>query len=147
MKNSIFILSVFFILLTVGSFKGIEQKLPSIIGTWELESFYNYDGVNVTDTLEKAEGYRQVKMYSKEKIMWTRYVPQDPRGRFGYGSYHTTDSLLVETIEYGDDQMMKALDTMRQFRFELILGEDTFSQISMDSEGKRTFSENYRRID
>src|SRR5690606_5079130 len=147
MKNSIFILTCLFIFLTVGSFKGIEQKQPSIIGTWELESFYNFDGADVTDTLEKAQGYRQVKMYSKEKIMWTRYVPQEPNGRFGYGSYHIIDSFLVETIEYGDDQMMKALDTMRYFKFELILGEDTFSQITVDNDGNRTFSENYRRID
>lgn len=46
---------------------------------------------------------------------------------------------MVEIIEYGDDDMMKALDTMRNFTFELILKEDTFSQITVDSEGNRTF--------
>lgn len=116
-------------------------------GTWELESFYNYDGEEVTDTIAKDDGYRQVKMYSKGKIMWTRYVPDDPHGRFGYGSYRITSDELVETIEYGDDAMMKALDTMRNFTFELELEKDRFSQITLDDEGNRTSSENYVRID
>ncbi len=119
----------------------------SIEGTWELQSFYSYDGQDITDTIKKSEGYRQVKMYSKGKIMWTRYVPDDPNGRFGYGSYRITENSLTETIEYGDDNMMKALDTMRNFTFELKLKEDTFSQITLDDEGNRTSSENYIRID
>lgn len=126
---------------------GEQPERPSLEGTWELESFYNYNGIDIVDTIEKSEGYRQVKMYSKHKIMWTRYVPQDPVGRFGYGSYRTTDSTLVETIEYGDDQMMMALDTMRNFSFELIMDRNSFSQITVDEQGNRTFSENYRRID
>lgn len=147
MKNSNLVLISFVGFLIVGGFKGIQQKQSSIEGAWELESFYNYNGVDIVDTIEKSEGYRQVKMYSKHKIMWTRYVPEDPTGRFGYGSYRTTDSSLVETIEYGDNQMMKALDTMRHFSFELVLDGNTFSQITVDDEGNRTFSENYRRID
>ncbi len=147
MKKSVLLFTLIFVFLIIGSFKGLEPNLASIEGTWELESFYNYDGENVTDTINKSDGYRQVKMYSKEKIMWTRYVPDEPNGRFGYGSYKVTDTSLVEIIEYGDDDMMKALDTMRNFTFELILKEDTFSQITVDSEGNRTFSENYKRID
>ena len=147
MKKSILFIVCFVVFLMAGSFKGLEHNDPTIEGTWELQSFYNYDGQNVTDTIPKSDGYRQVKMYSKEKIMWTRYVPDDPNGRFGYGSYRVTDGQLVEVIEYGDDEMMKALDTMRNFTFELILNEDTFSQISVDADGNRTFSENYRRID
>ncbi|MEL6483455.1 MAG: hypothetical protein AAFU57_14865 [Bacteroidota bacterium] len=116
-------------------------------GTWELESFYSYDGEAITDTIQKDEGYRQVKMYSKGKIMWTRYVPDDPHGSFGYGSYRISKDELVETIEYGDDAMMKALDTMRNFTFELQLEKDRFSQITLDDEGNRTSSENYVRID
>lgn len=123
------------------------KTMHTIEGTWELDSFYSYDGQDITDTIEKSEGYRQVKMYSKGKIMWTRYVPDDPHGRFGYGSYRITEDELIETIEYGDDAMMKALDTMRNFTFELILKEDTFSQITLDEEGNRTSSENYKRID
>ena len=147
MKKSNLVLIGFVGFLILGGFREIQQNKPSIEGTWELVSFYNYNGAYIVDTIEKSEGYRQVKMYSRHKIMWTRYVPEDPTGRFGYGSYRTTDSTLVENIEYGDDQMMKALDTMRHFSFELILDRDSFSQITVDAEGNRTFSENYRRID
>ena len=147
MKKSVLLFTLIFVFLIVGSFKNHEPNNPTIEGTWELESFYNYDGENIIDTIKKSDGYRQVKMYSKEKIMWTRYVPDDPHGRFGYGSYRVTDNSLVEVIEYGDDDMMKALDTMRNFTFELILNEDSFSQITVDADGNRTFSENYKRID
>ncbi|MBO0329430.1 hypothetical protein [[Muricauda] lutisoli] len=147
MKKSVLLFTLIFVFLIVGSFKNHEPNSPTIVGTWELQSFYNYDGENIIDTINKSDGYRQVKMYSKEKIMWTRYVPDDPHGRFGYGSYKVTDNSLVEVIEYGDDDMMKALDTMRNFTFELILNEDSFSQITVDEDGNRTFSENYKRID
>lgn len=123
------------------------NTMHTIEGAWELQSFYSYDGQDVTDTIKKSDGYRQVKMYSKGKIMWTRYVPDDPNGRFGYGSYKITENSLVEVIEYGDDSMMKALDTMRNFTFELHLKDNFFSQITLDDEGNRTSSENYKRID
>ncbi|WP_127021202.1 hypothetical protein [Flagellimonas beolgyonensis] len=147
MKKTFLVLACFVFFLIAGSFSGPVQHAPSLEGTWELQSFYNYDGQNIIDTVKKADGYRQVKMYSKGKIMWTRYVPDEPNGRFGYGSYKVSDGMLMETIEYGDAEMMKALDTMRLFSFELVLGEDTFSQITVDNDGNRTFSENYRRID
>ncbi|MBR9854516.1 MAG: hypothetical protein GYB37_08055 [Algicola sp.] len=147
MRKSVLFLTLIVVFLVVGSFTDRYSNAPSIEGTWELESFYNYDGENVIDTIKKSDGYRQVKMYSREKIMWTRYVPEDPNGRFGYGSYKVTNDSLVEVIEYGDDEMMKALDTMRNFTFELILKEGSFSQITVDGDGNRTFSENYKRID
>ncbi|MCK0159967.1 hypothetical protein [Allomuricauda sp. F6463D] len=147
MKKSVLLFTLIFVYLLTGSFTEQNLTVWSIEGAWELKSFYNYDGENVIDTIKKSDGYRQVKMYSKEKIMWTRYVPDDPNGRFGYGTYKVTDNALVEIIEYGDDNMMKALDTMRSFTFELIHNEDSFSQITVDSDGNRTFSENYERID
>lgn len=119
----------------------------SLEGVWELVSFHHYDdGVNISRTEEKSMGYRQVKMYYNGKVMWTRYVPYDPEGRFGYGNYFITNNELHETIVYGDAEMMKALDTLTEFVFELDLKEDTYSQISLDEEGNRTFSENYKRI-
>lgn len=121
--------------------------MHTIEGTWELESFYNYDGDEVTDTVYPTKGYRQVKMYYNGKIMWSRTNPSDTIGRFGFGSYRITSDQLIETIEYGDYQMMRALDTLSVFTFELMLTDDNYSQISQDEEGNRTFSENYRRID
>lgn len=149
MKKLFGLLALVALLISATNNKKENSNLyHSIEGTWELVSFYNYDdGINVTDTTPKAEGYRQVKMYYNGKIMWSRHVPDAPNGRFGYGSYQITENQLIETIEYGDTEMMKALDTMRVFTFELDLKDDTYSQISVDEEGNRTFSENYVRID
>ncbi len=148
MKKLLGLVLLMLILVSATEFASPKpETMHSIEGTWELQSFYSYDGQDITDTIPKSEGYRQVKMYSKGKIMWTRYVPDDPHGRFGYGSYKITEDELIEVIEYGDDAMMKALDTMRNFTFELILKENSFSQITLDNEGNRTSSENYKRID
>ncbi len=124
------------------------ETMHSIEGTWELQSFYNYDdGIHVSDTVPKSEGYRQVKMYYNGKIMWSRHAPQDSLEWFGYGRYKITADSLIETLEYASHSMMSALDTLRVFSFELELTNKTYSQISFDEEGHRTFSENYKRID
>ncbi|MFD2587035.1 hypothetical protein ACFSQJ_08840 [Croceitalea marina] len=39
------------------------------------------------------------------------------------------------------------MDSIQVFEFELIFNEDSFSQITLDGEGKRVHSENYIRID
>ena len=138
-------------LIFISATKFASQKpenMHSIEGTWELESFYTYDnGVNISDTVPKADGYRQVKMYYNGRVMWTRYSPKDSVEWFGYGSYRTPEDSLIETLEYGSSSMMSALDTLRVFRFVLELNDNTYSQISFDEEGNKTFSENYRRID
>tara|TARA_R110002167_G_scaffold29977_1_gene99500 strand:- start:2190 stop:2636 length:447 start_codon:yes stop_codon:yes gene_type:complete len=123
------------------------QTGPSLEGTWELINRFNYDGQNVSDTLHNTNGYRQIKIYSKGKVMWTRYSPDDPAEWFGFGSYHNTENQLEEKLEYGSDAMMKVIDTVQVFKFELLLYQDTYSQITLDNEGNRTFSENYKRID
>lgn len=148
MKKLIGLVLLMLILVSAAS-TNMTKKNPmhTIQGTWELQSFYNYDGQQIIDTVPTTDGYRQVKMYYNGKVMWSRYVPVDKIGRFGYGSYRITDTELIETIEYGDNEMMAAMDTMRIFTFELKLGDDEFSQISLDEDGNRTFSENYKRID
>jgi len=139
------LLAVVFVATTAIS-TSTPETMHSIEGTWELQSFYNYDGQNIMDTTELVDGYRQVKMYYGGKVMWSRTDPNDTIGRFGYGSYRITQDELIEVIEYGDHYMMEALDTIRQFTFELVLGDDTYSQINYDEEGNRTFSENYKRV-
>jgi len=137
---------LFVLAITLTSSK--PENYHTIEGTWELVSFHNYDdGINISSTTEKDPGYRQVKMYYNGKVMWSRYVPNEPNGRFAYGSYYITADELHETIIYGDAEMMKAMDTLTEFIFELDLKNDTYSQISMDEDGNRTFSENYKRID
>lgn len=140
---------VILMLLLVSATGPIEKEITyhSIEGTWKLESFYFYNDNKVTDTVPTQDGYRQMKMYYNGKIMWSRTDPKDTIGRFGYGSYVITETELIETIEYGDYQMMMALDTIRNFTFELKLTDTHYSQISVDDHGYRTFSENYVRID
>lgn len=149
-KAFLFTVIVSAIVVMSFSSKPAPEVYHSIEGTWELQGFYFYEDDEVVDTVPTSEGYRQVKMYYNGKIMWSRTNPTDSVdsvGRFGYGSYRITDSELIETIEYGDIQMMRALDTIRVFTFELILTDSTFSQIASDEDGNRTFSENYIRLD
>lgn len=141
---------VFLMLLLVSATSITSSKLQnasSLEGTWELINRYNYDESGVSDTLQNVNGYRQVKIYSKGKVMWTRYAPDDPAEWFGYGSYTNTENELEERLEYGSSVMMGIQDTVQVFTFELILDKDRYSQISLDEEGNRTFAENYRRID
>ncbi|MEJ1223712.1 hypothetical protein [Sediminicola sp. 1XM1-17] len=141
---------IFLMLIMVSATKYTTEKensMHTIQGTWELQHFYQYDGQNIIDTTPPSEGFRQVKMYYNGKIMWSRTSSAEIQGRFGYGTYKITPDRLIENIEYGDGQMMKALDTIRQFTFELVLTDDTYSQITIDEDGNRITSENYKRID
>lgn len=147
MRNTIKIAGLAIILVLAATVLSSKPNtMHSMQGVWELTSFSNWNGDTI-DTIAKAPGYRQVKIYFNGKIMWSRWVPGDKQGRFGYGSYHITDDELHETIEYGDYEMMLALDTMRLFEFQLDLKENTYSQITLDMEGNPTSSENYVRID
>lgn len=142
----------FLMLLLVAATSMTSSKLQtatnsSLEGTWELMNRYNYDDTGVTDTLQNINGYRQIKIYSKGKVMWTRHSPDDPAEWFGYGSYTANGDVLREQLEYGSLTMMGIRDTIKTFEFELILDEDTYSQITKDENGNRSFSENYRRID
>jgi hypothetical protein len=140
----VFLMFIFIAATAVTSEK--PDTMHSIEGTWELQSFYFYENDEITDTVPTAEGYRQVKMYYNGKIMWSR-TTVDSLGRFGFGKYRISDKQLIEKIEYGDIEMMRALDTLTEFTFELQLTDENYSQISWDEEGNRTFSENYKRID
>ncbi len=123
------------------------QIANSLEGTWELTNRYNWEDSNVTDTLPNTNGYRQIKIYSKGKVMWTRYSPDDPAEWFGYGKYQVKDNRLEEQLEYGSAAMMKVIDTVQVFKFDLEVDKNSYSQITVDNDGNRTFSENYRRID
>lgn len=123
------------------------QEKNSLEGTWELENFYYYENNQVSDTVATTNGYRQLKMFTKSHVMWTRFVPQDSVEWFGYGVYLATDDQLIETLEYGSASMMKIIDTLRVFTFELDLKKNTYSQITLDGEGNRFSSENYSRVE
>ena len=122
-----------------------EQQL-SLDGVWELESYYNFIDNKPSDTVNANPENIQVKMYRENKVMWSRLVPRDSAEFFGYGTYKITDSTLTETLLYGSAAMMKKIDSMRTFDFELIIADDNFSQIQIGPEGDRIYSENYKRI-
>lgn len=125
----------------------LQTNADSLEGTWELINRFNYEQGNVTDTLLNTNGYRQVKIYSKGKVMWTRHSPNDPNEWFGYGSYTNNTDELEEQLEYGSATMMSIQDTIQVFKFELHVYADSYSQITLDENGSPTFSENYKRID
>ena len=140
--------SIFLLVVTTSMISSKQQTTTtSLEGTWELINRYNYDDNQVSDTLPNVNGYRQIKIFSKGKVMWTRHSPDDPAEWFGYGSYSNTENKLKEQLEFGSATMMGIRDTVQVFEFELLLDEDNYSQITIDGEGNRSFSENYRRID
>lgn len=142
---------VFLMLILVSSTELTSLKLQtntnSLEGTWELMNRFDYDDGNVSDTLLNNNRYRQIKIYSKGKVMWTRHSPDDPSEWFGYGSYTITKNELEERLEYGSETMMQIQDTLKIFKFELHLYKDNYSQITLDESGSPTYAENYKRID
>ncbi len=157
MKNIILLLCLFLSLYSCKqkdtqqetvTYEETEEEInkATLDGVWELVSFYNYDDDKVKDTIFNSANKRQIKMFSNGKIVWTRRAPANKVDYFGYGSYVITDSTLTETLEFGSIAMLKVIDTMHIFTFELIRGKDTFTQIEIGPEGDRIFSENYERI-
>lgn len=156
MKKLIGLVFLTTVLVAIVAFSSSKPNVyHTIEGTWELQSFYNFDGQDIVDTLATDVGYRQVKMFYNGKIMWSRTTAEDTKdadgndvvGKFGYGTYKITNTELIEVIEYGDKGMLTGEDSLRTFVFELWLEDDKYSQIRTDGDGNRIFSENYIRID
>jgi hypothetical protein len=124
----------------------MKSESLTLEGVWELVSFYYYKDNVIIDTVINKPDNRQVKMYIDGKVMWSRRAPSDAIDFFGYGSYKFSDSTLTETLDYGSVEMLKVIDTMRVFTFEFKLQKDAFTQIDLDYDGNRIFSENYRRV-
>ena len=116
-------------------------------GAWELVGYYNYMDNKVKDSFKTSEGYRQVKMYTDSKVMWSKYIPSDSSEWFGYGSYTVNGSELIEILEYGSEMMSKIIEEKKEFKHELVINGNTFSQIEIDDDGNRIYAENYRRIE
>ncbi|SDB45994.1 hypothetical protein SAMN03097699_1477 [Flavobacteriaceae bacterium MAR_2010_188] len=116
-------------------------------GAWELVGYYNYEDDKVIDSFKQREGFRQVKMYSPSKVMWSKQVPTDSTEWFGFGSYRIEDGQLVEVLDYGSEMMTKIITEREEFRYDLILSKNSFIQIEIDDDGNKIYSENYRRIE
>ncbi|MCZ6595287.1 MAG: hypothetical protein O6943_10305 [Bacteroidetes bacterium] len=135
------------IILIAAVEKDAPQNTYTLEGVWELKHQYIFENNEILDTLYNLDGYRQVKMYSKGKVMWSRFNPTDTNEWFGYGTYRVVDGFLEERLEYASNTMMQIVDTVQVFRFELEMDENSYSQISMDEKGNRYNSENYDRIE
>ena len=125
----------------------LVETIQSLEGTWELIGFYNYNNNVIKDSFNTSEGYRQVKMYTSSKVMWSKHVPTDSTEWFGYGSYNLNDNTLTEVLDYGSEMMSKIIQEKKEFIYEIDLTENTFSQIEIDEDGNRIYSENYKRIE
>ncbi len=124
-----------------------KEMNMTLEGTWELVGFYNYVDNKVVDSFTTNEGYRQVKMYTPTKVMWSKHVPTDSTEWFGYGSYSVKGNYLTEILDYGSEMMSKIIQERKEFVYELNLNTNRFSQIEIDEQGNRIYSENYKRIE
>lgn len=154
MKFSVLILAV----LTFSACNEHKESAPNqainnnevamtLNGTWEMIGYYNYVDDKIADSFQINNGFRQVKMYTDNKVMWSRNVPADSTEWFGYGDYNNDQGELIETLEYSSEMMRKIIEEKKEFKYELILEKNKFSQIEIDEEGNRIYSENYKRIE
>ena len=99
-KITLIIICTFFMISAgVSDFINSEEKY-NLEGVWDLQNQFLYENNEVSDTVVNQNGYRQVKIYSKGKVMWTRYDPADQNEWFGYGTYTIKDNILEERLEY-----------------------------------------------
>lgn len=133
--------------LVLGDGRNITDEKVSLEGVWELQNQQMYENGNVSEVMENENGYRQVKMYSKGKVMWTRNDPSDSNEWFGYGTYTVKDGMLEERLEYASGPMMKIVDTTKVFKFELVMEKNAYQQIELDENGNRFQGESYIRLE
>jgi len=133
--------------LFMGDGRMITDEKASLEGVWELQNQQMYENGTVSETMENENGYRQVKMYSKGKVMWTRNDPSDSNEWFAYGTYTIKNGMLEERLEYASGPMMKVVDTTQICRFELIMEKKTYQQIQLDDDGNRFHGEIYTRVE
>ena len=124
-----------------------NAKTPTLEGVWELVGYYNYVDNKINDSTRTNENRKQVKIYTKNKVMWSKKRVPDSTEWFAYGSYTIADNILTENLEYASKTMDKALEESPEFKYELIVTDSTFSQIEIDENNQRFYSENYKRIE
>lgn len=147
MKTLVLTLLGMFSLLTLTEGNSTFIEPYNLEGVWELQHQFLYDHNEVSDTVLNQNGYRQIKMYSKGKVMWTRFNPADNNEWFGYGTYEIKDGMLEERLEYASGPMMKIVDTTKVFVFELVMGEKSYQQIELNKDGTYSRSENYNKVE
>ncbi|MFD1063502.1 hypothetical protein ACFQ1Q_09620 [Winogradskyella litorisediminis] len=125
----------------------LKSKVSVLEGNWEMVGYYNYRDNKIVDSFSTDKSHRQVKMFNKNKVMWSKLMPENEIEWFGYGSYTATDSTLTELMQYGSNVMNKIIADQQEFSYKLLITDSTFSQIRVDDDGEMVYSENYKRID
>ncbi|MFI1772452.1 hypothetical protein [Thalassobellus citreus] len=123
-----------------------NTKITSLQGAWELDSFFNYGVNGSVDTIKSSNSFKQMKMFSETKIMWSRLRTTDSLDWFGVGNYTFKDGILTEILNYGSKAMNSRIKAKKNFIFNITLEENTFTQIEYDSLGKPIYAEKYLRI-
>lgn len=124
-----------------------NSEIASLQGAWELVSYYNYRENGEIDTISSSKDNHQIKIYSDSKVMWGRERSSDTLDWFGYGNYSIKNDSLIEVLDFGSKAMNNIIKNNREFVFKIVIGEDTFSQIQMDSLGTLIYAENYVRLE
>jgi hypothetical protein len=122
----------------------VETK--NLSGTWELTGFFNYKDNKVVDSFEMNPDFRQIKMYTDNKVMWCKHKAADSSDWFGYGTYTYDGDRLTEILDFGSKVMDEVIAEKKKFTYELLLTDNRFEQIELDEDGNRIYSENYLRI-
>tara|TARA_B100000809_G_scaffold266848_1_gene332164 strand:- start:2168 stop:2635 length:468 start_codon:yes stop_codon:yes gene_type:complete len=155
MKSFVTFIILFALLFTckehpVTTEKMVELEIlenTSLEGTWEMIGLYNYKNNQIVDSFKTREGNRQVKMYTKSRVMWSKLVPADSTEYFAYGAYSLNDTILKETLDYGSKTMNLVIGERKDYMYKILLEKDKFIQIEIDEDGDRIYSENYVRVD
>lgn len=125
----------------------VANEINSLEGAWKLVSFINYGENGVADTILTSNDNKQIKMYSKTKVMWSRTRIFDTIDWFAYGDYTVEDGVLTEVLDYGSKSMNEVIKEKTKFSFNVIIGENEFIQTEMDSLHHPIYSENYIRLE
>ena len=79
--------------------------------------------------------------------MWSRTRISDSIDWFAYGDYNVKNGVLTEILDYGSKSMNEVIKDKTEFKFNINITENEFSQIEIDSLGHPIFAENYIRIE
>lgn len=123
-----------------------NKELLTLEGAWEIDSYINYRGDGKVDTINSSNEIKQMKMFSKTKVMWSKLREWDSLDWFGVGDYTYKDGILIETLEYGSKPMRNRIASKEPFDFDIIINENSFTQIETDSMGNPIYAETYHRV-
>jgi hypothetical protein len=123
-----------------------ENKEYTLEGAWEIDSYINYRGDGNVDTINSSNEIKQMKMFSKTKVMWSKLREWDSLDWFGVGDYTYKDGILIEVLEYGSKPMQNRVKSKKPFDFDIVIDENSFTQIETDSTGNPIYAETYHRV-